>query len=252
MIKPGGTRGTKSQQAAASVYGENEEEEEERVSGVNDCLPAAGRENRKSDWPWRKRAEQKPHAEFSVGRSSIIGARYRPVTQAGRQAGRQARQCGDTPARCARLSLTVCYCAGAARSGAAPWPSGYFTPGHLVNLAHRRSPSLRRQPVVEIVVDTKRPNLRYNAPLRRITSRMIGRRITETLIDHFERSPHDVRNLRKNRQLKIWSVIARYSICTRRTVGKNEKSCFVIVHGLQIWAEKKNTFNLQIFNGGFF
>lgn len=49
---------------------------------------AARRENRKSDWPWRKRAEQKLHAEFSVGRSSIIGARYRPVTQTGRQAGR--------------------------------------------------------------------------------------------------------------------------------------------------------------------
>lgn len=60
--------------------------------------PVAGRENRKPDWPWRKRAEQKPHAEFSVGRSSIIGARYRPVT-------RQARQAG-TPARCVRLSLT--------------------------------------------------------------------------------------------------------------------------------------------------
>lgn len=38
---------------------------------------AAGCENRKSDWPVRKRAEQKHHAEFSVGRSSIIGAEYR-------------------------------------------------------------------------------------------------------------------------------------------------------------------------------
>ena len=43
-------------------------------------LTLAECENRKSDWPVRKRAEQKLHAEFSVGRSSIIGAEYRSVT----------------------------------------------------------------------------------------------------------------------------------------------------------------------------
>lgn len=62
------------------------------------------RENRKSDWPWRKRAEQKPHAEFSVGRSSIIGAWYRPVIPLPTRQARVGRQVH-------LLSMCVCVCA---------------------------------------------------------------------------------------------------------------------------------------------
>lgn len=108
--------------------------------------PVAGRENRKSDWPWRKRAEQKPHAEFSVGRSSIIGARYRPVT-------RQARQAG-TPAQCVRLSLTLHYCAGTMpESGFSP--SGISPRGHVVNFVHRRRHLYAGSSGIEIAVDTR-------------------------------------------------------------------------------------------------
>jgi len=150
------------------------------------------RENRKSDWPWRKRAEQKPHAEFSVGRSSIIGAWYRPVIPLPTRQARpgQGRQAG-TPARCVCVCVCVCVYVSVCmhvcvrslitlrllcrhKRRAASLAFRYFESlrDHLVNLTHPRS-------VRHLYAGSgPRSRGRYddrtcdNAPLRRATSRV--------------------------------------------------------------------------------
>lgn len=129
---------------------------------INNCLSSvAGRENRKSDWPWRKRAEQKPHAEFSVGRSSIIGARYRPVSladqsrpgqarQTSRQAGSQVHLLG---VRGFPLAVTLLCRHGLSPSGVSPQATSLISPTTT-------SPSLRPAARPRDRGRYERPNLR--------------------------------------------------------------------------------------------
>lgn len=141
---------------------------------------AAGCENRKSDWPVRKRAEQKHHAEFSVGRSSIIGAEYRSIGLP-----------PDTPARVRSFPRVLSLSLSLPFSPLSPpfvlllarlappltqslsLPCRNFAQGYLVNLAHRHRHLYGGQPARSIVVDTRNTAItRDYSPHRKCEWRM--------------------------------------------------------------------------------